>query len=346
MSRRAVAFVVLAVACAGVAVASAAIAVIGAQGERRAAGRAVAEDLPRAREILGGRAPFVVYRSVDRHRAAIYGRLTTAPLERDGTPGAGALAGPACARAAFAGGRGLGLDTSVTGTNVEILDRRLTVVHSIDLAGVPSRARVSPSGRWGGVTAFLVGHAYATPGTFSTAATIVDMARGKVVGDLEKDFKVTNAGHVVDARDRNYWGLTFAADEDTFYATLATGSKTWLIQGSIRARTAHTIHENVECPALSPDGTRIAYKKAVGHKPTVWHFTVLDLRTGRETPLAEPRSIDDQAAWLDDGHVIYSDGEQTYVVPADGSGRPRLWLRGADSATVRGAASPAPALGS
>ena len=44
------------------------------------------------------------------------------------------------------------------------------------LAGVPSRARVSPDGRYGGVTAFVDGHTYARRAQFSTAATIIDMA--------------------------------------------------------------------------------------------------------------------------------------------------------------------------
>jgi sucrose-6-phosphate hydrolase SacC (GH32 family) len=193
---------------------------------------------------------------------------------------------------------------------------------------------VSPNGRWGGVTAFLVGHAYAAPGQFSTAATIIDLRTGKVVGDLEKNFRVYRDGKLVTARDRNYWGLTFAADGDTFYATLAAHGQTWLIKGSIRARTAHTIHANVECPSLSPDGTRIGYKKAVSHDPTVWRFTVLDLATGHETPLSETRSVDDQLAWLDNSHLIYGDKTREWVVDADGSGRPQPWLAAADSATV------------
>jgi hypothetical protein len=220
-----------------------------------------------------------------------------------------------------------------------VLDAKLDQVHELELPGIPSRARISPDGRWGGVTAFIVGHAYAAPGQFSTAATIIDMRTGKKVADLEKDFTVTDHGKVVDARDRNYWGLTFADDGDTFYATLATGGSTWLIKGSIRARIAHTIHENVECPSLSPDGTRIGYKKAVAHNPTQWRFTVLDLATGKETPLSENRSVDDQLAWLDDGHLLYGDGKQTWIVSADGSGNPEVWLNGIDSPTV-GYASP------
>ena len=49
------------------------------------------------------------------------------------------------------------------------------------------------------------------------------MTTGKAVGNLEKNFKVYDGGKLVDAVDRNYWGLTFADDGDTFYATLADG---------------------------------------------------------------------------------------------------------------------------
>jgi hypothetical protein len=92
----------------------------------------------------------------------------------------------------------------------------------------------------------------------------------------------------------------------------------------------------VECPSLSPDGTRIGYKKLVGRNPTVWRFHVLDLASGRETPLSETRSIDDQLAWLDDAQLLYGHQDQTWVVNADGSGKPRIWLRSADSATIQG----------
>ncbi len=62
-------------------------------------------------------------------------------------------------------------------------------VRRFTIAGVPSRTRISPDGRWGGITAFLTGHSYAQPGDFSTAATIVDLQTGKVVGDLERGLR-------------------------------------------------------------------------------------------------------------------------------------------------------------
>ena len=83
------------------------------------------------------------------------------------------------------------------------------------------------------------------------------------------------------------------------------------------------IHENVECPSLSPDGTRIAYKHRTGVEDARrGGSTVLDLATMRETPLAETRSVDDQAEWLDDDHVLYGVDGAVYAVPADGSGEP------------------------
>jgi Tol biopolymer transport system component len=95
-----------------------------------------------------------------------------------------------------------------------------------------------------------------------------------------------------------------------------------------------TIHGDVECPSLSPDGTRIAYKKRVGAGGKRWRPYVLDLQTMRETPLAETHSVDDQAEWLDDRHVLYGLDESIWAVPADGSGRPAAYARQADSPAV------------
>jgi hypothetical protein len=62
-----------------------------------------------------------------------------------------------------------------------------------------------------------------------------------------------------------------------------------------------------------------------------------------DTALAETRSVDDQAEWLDDGHLLYSlpEGNQptavtdTWVVPADGGGTPSLLARAAFSPAVQ-----------
>ena len=127
-------------------------------------------------------------------------------------------------------------------------------------------------------------------------------------------------------------------DADAVTAFLATHrlqGKTYLLRGSIKQRVARTIHTNVECPSLSPDGTRIAYKKRTGSASAPWHLTVLDLKTMRETPLAEPRSVDDQVEWLDDGRVLYGVDNAVWTLPADGSGAPARFLAGAGSPSVQ-----------
>jgi hypothetical protein len=337
VSKRAQAFIALATLCIVAAVTMGVLAATRTSSERADQRRAVAGARGAVLRTLGGTGAFAVFRDVDRTHAAGYGFIAVAPVI-DGKVGTRKPAGQSCSRIAFAAGHGICLDVQGPAIDATLLDARLRVTHHLALAGIPSRARISPDGRWAGVTAFVVGHAYAAPGQFSTIATVIDTATGRPVGSLEKDFKVTIDGRAFTARDRNFWGLTFAADGDTFYATAAAGRRTWLVQGSISAKTAHDIHRNVECPSLSPDGTRIAYKKAISRDPTVWRFHVLDLDTGRETALAETRSIDDQLAWTDNSHVAYADGKRvTWVVAADGSGRPQVWMTNADSATVAAA---------
>lgn len=138
--------------------------------------------------------------------------------------------------------------------------------------------------------------------------------------------------------DVNYWGVTFSKDDDTFYATLATAGQTHLVKGSISRRTVTTLAQNVECPSLSPDETRIAYKKRVQRGASLWREHVMDLATLREHPLAEKHSVDDQAVWLDDRTLAYGlpaegapDTTDLWTVPADGSGTPHLLAPGASS---------------
>lgn len=334
MTRSTWAFVLLAAGCVVVAITAVGSAALNARDDDRKVAEAAAEARPDVARLLSDARPFVLLRSLDRRNPANYGRLAIAPLDGN-TPGSQLIVGEECERVDLAAGHGLCLGPAeTTGFPAKILDSSLHATGSVRLAGVPSRTRVSPDGRLGAVTAFVAGHSYADVGQFSTATTIIDLARGTKVGDLEKDFTFSLHGRPVTARDRNFWGVTFSRDGDTFYATMSTGGKTYLVRGSLKRRAGTAIHENVECPSLSPDETRIAYKKNVGENPPVWRFHVLDLATGRETSLAETRPIDDQIEWLDDDHVLYKSGEATWVMPADGSGTPRRWIAAGDSPSV------------
>jgi hypothetical protein len=289
----------------------------------------------KAREILpearAAHRTMVLYRSLEHG-----GQIAIEPVGTAAAETAPELAPLHCDRVAFAASRGICLTRAsgfAAGYRAAVFGSDLRVTHSLGVEGIPSRARVSPDGRYGSVTLFVAGHAYAAAGTFSTQTTLINLSDGRKIATLE-DFTVYKGDRQVTAVDVNYWGVTFARDGDTFYATLATGGKTYLIRGSMRRREARVLKENVECPSLSPDDTRIAYKKRTGDDKDPWHLTILDLATMRETPLAEPRSIDDQVEWLDDARVLYGTDKAVWEAAADGSGKPKRYLAQADSPAV------------
>lgn len=247
-----------------------------------------------------------------------------------------------------AGGHGICLRAKrgvVTTYSAHLFDATtFEVRNQFPLNGVPSRSRVSRDGKLAAFTVFVSGHGY-TALDFSTQTMLVDVATGTPFADLET-FAVTRDGKSIKEADFNFWGVTFTPDAREFYATLSTGGKHFLVRGNVESRTATVIHDNVECPSLSPDGTRVAFKKRlmVGNR-VVWELHVLDLATGKETALKEKRSIDDQLEWLDENTVLYSvpetDNDSTastnvWMTAADGKTGPKLFLRTAYSpAAVR-----------
>ena len=316
-------FVLLATACTLVAVG----AVVSAVMAQRKTGAA-----PTARTAQFAR-PYIVFRSIDKDAGPAHlGELTSAPAADPG--GTRRPTGRLCERvyAVPAGGICIARSRSLTGAfEAQVLGPDGRLRHKVGLDGVPSRTRVSADGRYGATTTFVTGDSYAKPGEFSTRTLIIDMRRGESIADLET-FTVSRDGRVVDAADVQFWGVTFARDSDRFYATLATAGKTYLIAGRVSMRTARVIHNNVECPSLSPDGTRIGYKKLV--RDGTWRFHVLDLASGADAALAETRSVDDQLEWLDDRNLLYQFGDDIWTVPADGSGESRRFLAHADSPAV------------
>jgi hypothetical protein len=238
----------------------------------------------------------------------------------------------ACERIYYAGGRGICMGVAASGVDYEatIFDSKLKPVDKIALTGLPSRARVSADGRYGAMTVFVSGDAYLeSPSAFSTRTTIVDMSDGTQVGQLEQ-FDVRKDGKPFDAVDFNFWGVTFAKEPNRFYATLGTGGEHYLVEGNIRAKTMRVLRDGVECPSLSPDNKRIAYKSRIAGENR-WHLRVLDLNTLDDHSVAESHSIDDQVEWLDDDTLAYSDETNVYTVSADGGGEARLLVRDATS---------------
>lgn len=214
-------------------------------------------------------------------------------------------------------------------TDVLVLDGNLAVRHRETLPGVPGLARVSPDGKFVAWTTFVTGDSYTATG-FSTRAGLYEVETGRLVKTIE-ELPVFVDGSRYFASDVNYRGITFAADGNRFYTTLSSKGKTYLIEADYAQYRGKAVRDNVECPSLSPDGTRIAFKKKVADG--VWRLAVLDLATLRETELAESRSVDDQALWSDNSTVLYGVDKAVWAVAADGTGSPRL--------TVQNAASPA-----
>ena len=273
--------------------------------------------------------PFLVYQHVA--RGEHYAEVAVAPVDRPDAPPT--FTGLVCERVYFAAARGLCLmpkqEALGAAVRARIFGLDFRPLYSARLDGILSRARVSPSGRYGAATTFVTGHSYRDQG-FSTNTSLLDMGRGKVLADLE-DFAVTKNGKPFDAIDFNFWGVTFTAGDHRFYATLETAGDLYLIEGDVETKKARVVGENVECPSLSPDGQRIAYKLREGNR---WRLSVLELASGRKPRLTETRSVDDQVEWLDGGRILYGLNGDLWVVPADGRGQPRIYRHDALSPAV------------
>jgi hypothetical protein len=313
-----------------------------------AARRASTETAPagiRVIEVADGKgvaaADRVLFRSTALNQG--YGHVSLVPLSD--------VAGPrystrlVCDRVDFAGNIGscLTADRGVfTRYRAVIFDERFNPRHTIGLGGIPSRTRVAPNGRLAAITVFVSGHSYAA-GAFSTQTTLIDTTTGAVVADVE-NFAVTRNGRPFKAVDFNFWGVTFAADSNTFYVTLGTGGEQLLIRGDASARTAVVLRAGVECPSISPDGTRLAFKRR-GTEGGIfaWRLATLDLQTLTDRlVMGETRSVDDQVEWVDSDHLAYSiedresglGGTSVWTVAVDGGAPSTPWIRGAYSPSV------------
>jgi hypothetical protein len=210
------------------------------------------------------------------------------------------------------------------------------------LPGIPSRTRLSDDGTLVGTTAFVTGDSYATVG-FSTRTEIHSTADGSSRGDLES-WHLTVDGKPFTASDRNIWGVTFV-DDDTIFVTAAShaAGKTWLMTGSIASQTLTSVVDNAECPSVSPDKTKVAYKKVVDtvNGQPVWAVAVRDIHSGSETLIPSTKGLDDQVEWLDDSTLLYglprtgqAGTTDVYSVGTTADAQPSLFISGAWSPSV------------
>jgi hypothetical protein len=333
---RVLGFVALCLVCVAVAVGYVA-ANGGREPRKQNAAEAVAAGAPSADALMAE--PHILLRDMAAGQAGYAGVVASSRPDGDR-----AVTDLACSRLYMAAGNGICLSD-----RGDILNPYKVVFFGADfkprasnpLPGVPSRARVSADGRYGSSTVFVSGDSYA-PGAFSTRTSIWDMATGAHLVDLEQ-FSVWQNGRQVQSPDHNFWGVTFdPADSNHFFATLGTQGHTYLVSGDFAAKKVTVLRDGVECPSVSPDGTRIAFKQrtsAGGADLPTWQPAVLDLVTLKDHPVAETRTVDDQIEWLDDSTVAYAvdtgiGAPSIYAAAADGSGSPRLIVADADSPSV------------
>lgn len=303
-----------------------------------ARGPAVARDVTTA----GARGQTVYFRhnGLDAH----FGKLARVHIVDGAQPEF--FVGFDCEVVHVAGDRGLCLSADrgvITTYEARIFDTATqAILHRFPLEGLPSRCRVAADGKRAALTVFVTGHGYDSV-DFSTQTLLIDLETGQVESDLDT-YTVTRDGRPFKEVDFNYWGVTFDRDSRWFYATLSSGGQHYLVRGDAERRTAEVVRAGVECPSLSPDGRRVAFKqRSTAPGPVHWSIAVLDLENDRVVPIAERNSVDDQIEWLDDGHVLYSmpvdptgnsASTDVWMANADGGGEPRRLLGSAYSPAV------------
>lgn len=249
-----------------------------------------------------------------------------------------------CEAVHVSGGRGLCLSADrgvLTTYTAYVFDANSdAVLGEFTLGGAPSRTRVSSDGNIAVSTVFVTGHGYDSV-DFSTQTMLYDLVAMAPIADLES-FTVVLDGETISQPDFNFWGVTFVAGEDRFFATLSTGGEHYLVKGDVASQTVSVVRNRVECPSVSPDGSKVAYKRRrISEEGIGWDIHVLLVSDGRDIRLVDERSIDDQLEWLDNERVLYSVPDTSspavtnvWVSNADGSGIATVFLENAYSPAV------------
>jgi hypothetical protein len=221
-----------------------------------------------------------------------------------------------CATVYAAHGTGICLrKNNAVSWSATVLDRNLKATSTWPMAGAPALARVSPSGRMVAWTALTKGTSLS--GSFSAVTSVVDTVEGEEVKDLSEFSARVGRAHKA-TKEFQVWGVTFI-DDDRFLATVSADGKRYLARGLLSARTLTTIAPDVTNPALSPDGTRVAFVRT-GSSSSDDRLAVMDLRTRAVRNVGDQPGVIDQPVWFDAETIGY--------VVRDAAGHSTIWSTG------------------
>lgn len=217
----------------------------------------------------------------------------------------------------------------------------------VDIKGypsaLPSRARMSPTGRFSAVTAFVTGASYVDIGTETTTIVTIDEIDSNRLLRGANQFDIASDEDRFQTFDAQYWGITFAPDEDEVYVTGFYGEQPEIMRGTLNDMTLAPTGWIGSCPSLSPDGKTLVFKEA--RQDGTFELVAVDVESNTKMKLGEERSVDDQVEWLDNDTILYAvhpEGGDNPVQPefdiwmldiAPGS-EPVLFLPNADSPAV------------
>lgn len=194
--------------------------------------------------------------------------------------------------------------------------------------GIPNRARMSPDGKYAAYTSFVTGDSYNDAG-FSTRSYIVDIEKNVIGDNLERYTLIHNNKHI-DPIDKNYWGITFFNDSNSFLVTVMYSGVPYLAKGTLDEKKIEIITDRIECPSLSPDNKKIVFKERISK--TEWRIIVMVLSNLTRISTSELENVDDQVEWYDNDNLVYSKiNYETQKInlmkaSANGDGKPELLI--------------------
>jgi hypothetical protein len=208
---------------------------------------------------------------------------------------------------------------------------------------LPSRARISPNGTFSAVTAFVSGASYADIAAETTTLVTIDEIESTRSVRGANQFTIDSGEARFNNLNPQYWGITFAADEDEIYLTGFFGDRPEIMHGTLNDIVIEPTDWVGSCLSLSPDGKTLVFKEMTADNS--FELVAVDLETNTQHKLGETRSVDDQVEWLDNDTILYAlhpARGDTAVQPefdiwmldiAEGS-EPKLFLPNADSPAV------------